>query len=64
MSIDDDLPTPRPAGFAPRNLEPLGVGELRAYIAQLQAEIGRAEEEIGRKGSHRGAAEALFRRGE
>ena len=44
------------------NLDPMGVDELRAYIASLHAEIARAEAEIGRKQGHRSAAESVFRR--
>jgi uncharacterized small protein (DUF1192 family) len=43
-------------------LEPLGVAELRDYIAQLQAEIARAEAAIARKQGHRTAADSVFRK--
>ena len=48
--------------FAPAVLDSWGVAELRAYIATLQAEIARAEATIAKRESHRGAADALFRR--
>lgn len=46
----------------PRVLDPLGVDELRAYIAALREEIARAEAEIGRKEGHLRAADAFFKR--
>ena len=56
---DDEEPRPKPR-LAQPPLDPLGVEELRAYIAELRAEIGRVEATIGRKQSHRGAADAVF----
>ena len=54
---------PRAPSRAPvQNLDPMGVDDLRAYIADLRAEIARAEAEIGRKQGHRSAAESVFRR--
>ena len=57
---DDEGPRPKPR-LAQPPLDPLGVEELRAYIAELRAEIARAEAAIERKQNHRGAADALFR---
>lgn len=58
-----DFDEPRPAARPARpNLDPMGVEELRAYIADLRAEIARAEAEIGRKQGHRSAAENVFRK--
>ena len=57
---DDEGPRPKPR-LAQPPLDPLGVEELRAYIAELRAEIARAEAVIERKQNHRGAADALFR---
>lgn len=45
----------------PKDLSVLGVADLQAYIEGLRAEIVRAEEEIKKRGSHKNAAEALFR---
>ena len=45
----------------PRDLTLLGVADLEAYIAELQAEIVRAQDEIKKRGSHKNAAEALFK---
>lgn len=58
--LDEDEPRPRPRLPSPP-LDPLGVEELRGYIAELQAEIARAEAAIERKQSHRDAAAAFFR---
>jgi uncharacterized small protein (DUF1192 family) len=45
-----------------RNLEIMGVTELREYIDQLQAEIVRAEAAIAAKESVKLGAEALFKK--
>ena len=62
MTIEDDLPRPRPARLAPPVLDGMGVAELETYIAELEAEITRVRAEIARKSSHRAAADAFFRR--
>ena len=43
-------------------LDTLGIEELRDYIGELREEIARVEADIARKGSHRSAAEAFFRK--
>ena len=43
-------------------LDPLGLGELRDYIAELQTEIARVEAAIARKQGHRNAADSVFRK--
>jgi uncharacterized small protein (DUF1192 family) len=63
MAEDEDGPVMRPALVNKPVLDVLGIGELRDYIAALREEIARAEAMIARKGDHRGAAEAMFRRG-
>jgi uncharacterized small protein (DUF1192 family) len=62
MLEPDDSPPRKPERFPPRALDPLGIAELRDYIAQLQAEIARADAEIARKERHRDAVEGLFRK--
>jgi uncharacterized small protein (DUF1192 family) len=60
MDEEDLLPqrqTPKP-----KDLTLLGIAELEEYIAGLEAEIARARAEIAAKQSHRGGAEALFKR--
>lgn len=62
MRLEEDLPTPKPAArFVPRNLEPLGVTDLKTYIEELREEIARTEAEIAKKGRSRDAAEAFFK---
>lgn len=57
----DDL-EPKRKGPQLRDLAPLGVEELRDYIAQLQAEIARAEAAITAKEKVKLGAEALFKK--
>jgi len=57
---EDDLPRPV-AKLATPPLDPLGVAELHAYIAELRSEITRAESAIARKQDHRSAAEEFFK---
>ena len=59
---EDELPRKRPRLERPV-LDSWGVEELRAYIAELGEEIARAEADIARKGAHRAAADAFFRKG-
>lgn len=64
MAIDDDLEpqhAPKPV-YVPARLDTLSITEVEAYIAHCEAEIGRARAEIDARQSHRGAAEALFRK--
>lgn len=57
MFDDEPVAAPSPG---PRNLEPLSVADLEAYIAELQAEITRAREAIAAKQRQRAGADALF----
>lgn len=59
--IEEELPRPKARLVTPP-LDPLGVAELQAYIAELRQEIGRAENEIARKQDHRSTADNIFRR--
>jgi uncharacterized small protein (DUF1192 family) len=45
-----------------RDLSPLGIAELEAYIVELEEEIARTRTEIAAKRKQRGGAEALFKR--
>lgn len=56
----DDL-EPRAKKPQKRNLEPMGVEELAAYIAELKEEIARVEADIAKKKNHRAAAQNLFK---
>jgi uncharacterized small protein (DUF1192 family) len=45
-----------------KDLTPLGVVELEAYIVELEDEIARARVEIAAKRKQRSGADALFKR--
>jgi len=53
---------PRKAKPKPRNLDPLSVDELEAYIQELQDEIARVKAEIAKKQAHLNAAAAFFKK--
>ncbi len=61
--MDTDDLEPQRKKPAPRDLSQLGVAELQDYIAELEAEISRARAVIATKQSHRGAADAFFKKG-
>jgi uncharacterized small protein (DUF1192 family) len=60
--VDEEDLMPRHQPPKPKDLTPLGVAELEAYIAGLEAEIARARTEIAVKEKQRSGAEALFKR--
>lgn len=62
MAEEDDTPIRKRVRLEKLVLDTLGIEELRDYIAELREEIARVEADIGRKQSHRGAAEAFFRK--
>ncbi len=47
---------------AKKDLTPLSIADLEAYILTLEEEIARARQEIAAKRAQRGGAEALFKR--
>lgn len=57
----DDL-EPRKSIPQRRDLEPMSVGELEAYIGELEAEIERVRSAIAGKKSIRTGAESLFKK--
>lgn len=59
MDEDDLLPLRQTK--AKRDLAPMAIAELEAYIAELEEEIARARAEIAAKRKQRGGAEALFK---
>ena len=61
MLTEDEEPRPK-TRLATPPLDPLGVAELHAYIAELRGEIARAEAAIARKQDHRSAADSFFKR--
>ncbi|HWT97689.1 MAG TPA: DUF1192 domain-containing protein [Terriglobales bacterium] len=44
-----------------RNLDPLSIEELQAYIAEMKEEIARVEGKIAAKQAHLSAASGLFK---
>ena len=44
-----------------KNLDPLGLEELKEYIVALEAEIERARAEISKKEQHRKGLDGLFK---
>ena len=62
MAREDDEPLMKRRRLEPLLLDSLGIEELRSYIGELKAEIARVEADIDRKGSHRSAADAFFKR--
>ena len=58
--FDDDLdPKKKPAKL--KNLEPMSVDELAAYVEVLKAEIVRTEAEIAKKKAYASAASSFFK---
>jgi len=60
MDIEDL--EPRKKKPEKRNLEPMSVDELRAYIDELRAEIARVEADIARKQDQRTVADSFFKK--
>ena len=59
--MDTDDHESRKVKPQPRNLDPMSVEELTAYIDDLKAEIRRVEENMGKKKAHLVAAAGLFK---
>ena len=62
MARNDDEPLTKRRRLEPLLLDSLGIEDLRSYIDELRTEIVRVEADIGRKGSHRSAADAFFKK--
>ena len=58
---DDDRSKPKSL-VQKANLDPLSVGQLHDYVAELEAEIDRVRADIAKKERVRGAADAAFKR--
>jgi uncharacterized small protein (DUF1192 family) len=56
----DDLELPQKAKPKLRDLQPMSIGELEDYIAEMEAEIVRADEMIAKKKAHKSGIESLF----
>lgn len=60
---DDELPRPTASiGLGMRDLGPMSIDELNAYITALEQEISRVRHDIAAKQRHRSGAESIFRR--
>jgi len=62
MLEEDEGPVRKRTRLEKLLLDPLGIEELRDYIAELKEEILRVEADIDRKQGHRSAADAFFKR--
>jgi uncharacterized small protein (DUF1192 family) len=60
--MDEDDLSPRSRKPQKRDLAPIAIAELEAYIGELEAEIQRARDEIAAKRRQKSGAEALFKR--
>jgi uncharacterized small protein (DUF1192 family) len=60
--MDEDDLLPQRAKPKPKDLTPLSIAELEAYIEELEGEIARARADIAAKKARRGGAEAIFKR--
>lgn len=60
--MDEEDLEPRRKTPKLRDLAPLAIAELEAYIIELEAEIERVRNEIAAKRKQRGGAESLFKR--
>lgn len=58
--FDDDL-DPKKKAAKLRNLEPMSVDELVAYVEDMKTEIARAEAEISKKKAYAQAASSFFK---
>lgn len=57
----DDENEPLKKAPAIKNLEPMSIDELQAYIEDMKEEITRTEQEIARKRAHMYAASSIFK---
>lgn len=62
MMFDDETPKPKPTRLVKLPLDRLSVSELDEYIGELKEEIDRVAADRDKKGLHRNAAEAFFRK--
>jgi uncharacterized small protein (DUF1192 family) len=60
--MDEEELEPRRKAPKLRDLGPMAIAELEAYIASLELEISRARDEIAAKHKQRSGAEGLFKR--
>jgi uncharacterized small protein (DUF1192 family) len=60
--MDEEDLLPRQKKPPKKDLGPLSIAELEAYIGELEAEIERSRGEIAAKRKQRSGADALFKR--
>ncbi len=60
--MDEEDLLPRQKKPAKKDLAPVSIAELEAYIGELEEEIQRARTEIAAKRKQRSGADALFKR--
>jgi uncharacterized small protein (DUF1192 family) len=60
--MDEDDLEPRKKAVKLRDLGPMAIAELEAYIHDMELEILRVRAEITAKRKQRGGAESLFKR--
>jgi uncharacterized small protein (DUF1192 family) len=60
--MDEEDLLPRQKKPAKKDLVPLSIAELEAYIDELEEEIARTRTEIAAKRKQRTGADALFKR--
>ena len=60
--MDEEELEPRRKAPKKRDLTPLAIAELEAYIVELEDEIARVRQEMTAKRKQRGGAESLFKR--
>jgi uncharacterized small protein (DUF1192 family) len=60
--MDEEDLLPRQKKPAKKDLVPLSIAELEAYIGELEEEIARTRVEIAAKRKQRTGADALFKR--
>ncbi len=60
--MDEEDLLPRQKKPATKDLAPLSIAELEAYIGELEEEIARTRGEIAAKRKQRSGADALFKR--
>ena len=58
--LEEDL-EPQKQTAKLKNLEPMSIDELEAYIEDMKQEIVRTEQEIERKKAHIAAASSVFK---
>ena len=59
---DIEIVIPKPAEWAPRELDNLSLEALKEYVEDLQRELARVKSEIGNRGVVRSEADAIFKK--